>query len=195
MDIRQLLAEVIAIDPETIRTSEGATQTENEIQAKIDGFNAIYHEILNHKNEIRRRRWKLETEESLERARQMQEQLAEKGLKVGDAFYKERNEGIYIVKSIDEYHVRFERFREYRAWCWKKSSISHSDLLSGNSPYKKVKPNGPFNVGDCVMYEDNEYQVLGYMGYRVVLANGYGGNRFYRMVPHKKVSVYRSIII
>jgi hypothetical protein len=45
------------------------------------------------------------------------------------------------------------------------------------------------------MYEDNEYQVLGYMGYRVVLANGYGGNRFYRMVPHKKVSVYRSIII
>ena len=195
MDIRQLLAEVIAIDPETIHTSEGAKQTEEEIQAKIAAYNAIYYEILNHKDEIRRRRWKLETEESSEKAKQMQEQLAERGLNIGDAFYIDRHEGIYIVKSIDEYHVRFERLREGFTRYWKKSSISHSELLSGNSPYKKVKPNGPFNVGDCVMYEDNEYQVLGYMGYRVVLAKGYGENRSYRMVPHKKVTVYRSIII
>ena len=195
MDIRQILAEVKGINPEDIFTVEGANQAEDQIQVKIDEINAIFQEILNHKNEMRQRRWKLEAEERLEKARQMQEQLAERGLKVGDAFYKERHEGIYIVKSIDEYHVRLERFREGSTWCWKKHSVAHSDLLSGNYQLKKVKSNGPFKVGETVMYSDQEFQVLGYMGYRVVLAKEYNGSKSYRMVPHKKVSIYRSIII
>lgn len=91
--------------------------------------------------------------------------------------------------------MRLERFREGSTWVWKKHSISHSDLLSGQHQFKKAKPNGPFKVGETVMHEGQEYQVLGYMGYRVILTREYSGSKLYRMVPHKKVSIYRSIII
>jgi hypothetical protein len=195
MDIRQILAEVIAIRPEPILTSEEASQIEGQIQAKIEEVNGIYQEIITHKMEIIKRRWELEAVERSEKVKGIEEQLAAWGLKVGDAFYKERNEGIYIVKSIEEYHVRFERFRECRAWCWQRISVAHSDLLNGHTKLKKIKSEGPFKVGGYVMYSEEEYQVLGYMGYRVVLAKGYGEERSYRMVPHKKVSIYRSIIL
>lgn len=83
MDIRQILAEVQAIDFEAITTVDGANQTEDQIQSRIDQINEIYQEIMNRRQEIRQRRWELETDERLERGRKAQEELAAQGLKVG----------------------------------------------------------------------------------------------------------------
>jgi hypothetical protein len=128
------------------------------------------------------------------------EKSAQRGYTIGSLHYIDRQDGIYVVDSIDPYHVTFKYCLPDRSTRWAKTKRFHLDQI--DSRMQPLRTAGPFKVGAVVMRGQREYTVKGYLGYRMVIersdsliSHQYEGLREYTIVSKKDESTYRSIMI
>ena len=193
MDIRQILDQAQAIDFTTLtkeETQEKISQIESqtrEIQAFIASLNGIRNQGANRIYEIRQQ--ESEQENAKER-----ERLKEQGIKVGDIYYIDRHDGVYVISDITKDRVVFDRYME--------GSIGR--LFSRGKTCKPghfdprltpLRTQGPFKVGDTVTRGEQEFTVMGYLGFRMVLKGERHGHPFYTIVQKKDEKTYRSFIL
>ena len=142
---------------------------------------------------IRIRTEKIQSMENIEKS-------AQRGYTIGSLHYIDRQDGIYVVDSIDPYHVTFKYCLPDRSTRWAKTKRFHLDQI--DSRMQPLRTAGPFKVGAVVMRGQREYTVRGYLGYRMVIersdsliSHQYEGLREYTIVSKKDESTYRSIMI
>ena len=143
---------------------------------------------------IRNRSEKIQSAENIEKS-------AQKGYTIGSLHYIDRQDGIYVVDSIDQHHVTFKYCLPDRSTRWAKNKNFQLDQI--DSRMQPLRTAGPFKVGSVVVRDEREYTVRGYLGYRMIIERAdnqlgvyqYSPLKEYTIVSKKDESTYRSIII
>ena len=194
MDIRQILDQAQAIDFTTLtkeETQEKITQIESqirEIQTFIFSLNGIRNQGANRIHQINQ-------EESEKESAKERERLKEQGIQIGDVYYIDRHDGVYVISDITKDRVIFDRYMEgdtNKKWGRGKTcSPGHFDPR-----LTPLRTQGPFKVGDTVTRGEREFTVMGYLGFRMVLmGSNRWGSPYYIIVQKKDEKTYRSIIL
>ena len=129
------------------------------------------------------------------------EKCAERGYTIGSLHYIDRQDGIYMVESIDSRQVRFKYCMPNSNPYWAKTKNFDADKLDNRM--QPLRTTGPFKVGTIVMRDEIEYTVRGYLGYRMVIEvvqemkywTSLKHLKSYTIVSKKDESTYKSIII
>jgi len=100
-------------------------------------------------------------------ARDNIEKSAQMGYTIGSLHYIDRQDGIYVVESVDRLHVNFKYCMPNSSTRWAKTKRFNLDQI--DSRMQPLRTAGPFKVGAVVMRDGREYTVRGYLGYRMVI--------------------------
>ena len=99
-----------------------------------------------------------------------------------------------MITSITNNHIRFGRYLEGASYERSGRGITCSPT-SIDPSLTPLRKQGPYKVGTVVMRFDEEYTVMGYMGYRMVIKGNRAGASYYRIIQKKDEHTYKSIII
>ena len=194
MDIRQILEQAEAIEFTALgkeKTQAKITELESqigEIQTYLNSLTRISNAGINRIYEIR------QAEIAKENA-QEQERLKEQGIKVGDIYYIDRHDGVYVISEIDKDWVVFDRYMEGESHKkWGRGKTCRPDRFDPR--LTPLRTQGPFKVGTIVCRNGKEFEVMGYLGYRMVLKGiNLWGQSYYTIIQKKDEHTYKSIII
>jgi hypothetical protein len=192
MDIKQILDQAQTIDFSTL-DSAGAEAEVLQIESRIREIQTFIDSL----HEVRRggqNRMAQIAQEIMERENALEkEKLGQQGIKVGDIYYIDRHDGVYVISDITKDKVRFDRWMDgSTSRSWSKGKL----CIPGNFDPRltPLRTQGPFKVGDIVTRAEQEFTVMGYLGFRMVLKGQRYGNTFYSIIAKKDEKTYRSII-
>lgn len=194
MDIKETITKFRLVDISEMSLDSLNSLIENidqEVHDLKDQFNDQMRQI----NEVRRgvRAKAIEIERRIEQELndEAAKELEERGFVIGSIYYIDRHDGLYVVDSIDQYHICFRRMKSgYTGG--KKQYFQIRKLDPRLTP---LRTEGPFRVGEMVVRDEKEYKVEGYMGFRMVLSSEYFGQKYFTIIQKKDEKTYISRII
>ena len=192
MDIKQILDQAQDIDFTTLGKEETQDKI-TELESQIREIHSILASLNGIRNSGANRIYEIQRVEIAEENAKEQERLREQGIKIGDVYYIDRHDGVYVIGEITKDKVTFYRYMD-------GSTGRHYGKSKIQVPGKfdprltPLRTQGPFKVGDTVTRGEQEFTVMGYLGYRMVLKGSKYGSTFYTIVQKKDEKTYRSII-
>jgi len=193
MGIRQILDQAENIDFTDLGKKEIQTKI-TELESQIGEIQTYINSLTRIRNAGANRIYQIHQEEIAKENAQEQERLREQGIKIGDIYYIDRHDGVYVISEITKERVKFARYMEgdiYRFWAKSKTyRPGHFDPR-----LTPLRTQGPFKVGTIVCREGKEFEVMGYLGYRMVLKGNLHGHSYYTIIQKKDEKTYKSIII
>lgn len=178
--------EVDALDTDQLKALRNSlTSVDADIQKLIERARSLERILNDYRNSIDRRHWKLDREKKELAA-------AQNGYTIGSYHYIDRHVGIYQVREISASYITMNQYKENNAYpTTKRFNINNVD-----SRLTPLRTQGPFKVGETVSRNGQEFTVIGYLGYRMVLRSidQWGRDR-YDIVQKKDEQTYRSLII
>lgn len=191
MDIRQTITKFQDLDIEAMDRTELVSFI-GEVRQEEERFRQFLNQFTTIRSQAQNKIWEIDHKEQVKRNEEAQMRMAEKGFKIGAIFYIDRHDGIYIVSSVDDFHVSFTRMMEGKTR-GKTIHMEHNRIDPRLTP---IRSEGPFKPGDTVMRYDHEFLVEGYLGIRMLLSRSYSfSSKAYTIVRKKDEATYRSIII
>lgn len=118
---------------------------------------------------------------------------AQNGFSPGKVFYIDRHDGVYVLDKVTATKIHFQRKMDGSSM----SKLTIMSLLSLDPRLTPLRTQGPYEVGDAVSRDGDEFKVEGYLGFRMVLSRPARSSnyRIYTIVQKKDEKTYRSIII
>lgn len=194
MDIQQLILDTLALSDFEIKGKskeelDDLKQHYLELDARIKEFSEQVGRLqimsYNFGRDVDLEKNKLIKDENEIKAKKL-------GYEVGTYHYIDRHVGFYRVIEVNYGLIEFEQIKDGNAWHPKKKF--RIDKIDPRMEPLRTK--GPYKVGDKVMRENKEYEVIGYLGYRMVLKsfNNFG-QEIFNTVQKDDEKTYRSLII